>query len=122
MYHTPLLNTMTDDMFEDSYTPWLPQEEAWLWEQYRDGVPIGELCRALNRFPDDVCLFICSHSTIKLEDITGFGTPDHLALWHQQQLATQRTPLYALRKELQRQEFHDKMYDMLRAIYTRPEK
>lgn len=111
-----------DFNFIDSYTEWTPQEEAWLWERYRDGAAIGELCRTLNRFPDDVCLFICSHSGIKVEDITGFGSADHLAIWYQEQLAFQRTPLYALRKELRKQEYHNKMYDMVRAIYMRPQK
>lgn len=103
--------------FLDTYTEWTQQEDQWLWEQYADGDPIGEICRVLNRYPDDVITYIVTHSSFKIEDIPGFGGADHLELWQQQKLAFETNPLFNLRKQIRKEEFQDRMYNMVQKLY-----
>ena len=105
--------------FKETYTPWTRQDCEWLWEQYRNGKPIHEICEILDRFPDDVITYMCIHSQIRPEDIQGFGGPCHLALWKEQQEAFQTNPLFEIRKEIQRQESNERIYNMLTLLLNR---
>jgi hypothetical protein len=100
--------------FKETYSQWSRQEDEWLWEQHSQGKPIHEICETLGRFPDDVIVYMCTHSQLRPEDIRGFGGPCHLALWKEQQEAFQTNPLFNLRKEIRQQESNDRICDMLR--------
>lgn len=84
--------------FEETYTNWTHQEDEWLWEQIANSTKLVEICQTLERYPDDVIVHIAAHSTMKPEDIKGFGDPDHLELWNEQREAFRRNPLSAYAK------------------------
>jgi hypothetical protein len=110
---------MEENTFMETYNVWTLQEDEWLWEQYRNNqyMTIADICYKLDRYPDDVIVYMCTHSVLKPEYVPGFGDPSHLALWKQQQEAFKSNPLFGLRKEIRQKEFEEKMYDMLRDLY-----
>ena len=105
--------------FQNTYAQWTRQEDEWLWEQHSKGMPIHQICKELDRYPDDVIVYMCTHSHLRPDDIPGFGGPCHLALWKEQQEAFQTNPLFELRKEIRRQETDEKICDMLRLLLNR---
>lgn len=105
--------------FQKTYAQWTIQEKEWLWEKHSRGTPIHVICKELNRYPDDVIVYMCTHSHLRPDDIPGFGSPCHLALWREQQEAFQTNPLFELRKEIQRQETNERICDMLRLLLNR---
>jgi len=99
--------------FSTTNLPWTAAEKTWLWEQYSKGTTIAEMCRVLDRYPDDVLLELTVNGPAEFEDLRGFGGPEHLALWHQQQLAFQTNPLFHLRELKRRREEEDRVYNLL---------
>jgi len=99
--------------FSTTNLPWTAAEKTWLWEQYSKGTTIAEMCRVLDRYPDDVLLELTVNGPAEFEDLRGFGGPEHLALWHQQQFAFQTNPLFHLRELKRRREEEDRVYNLL---------
>ena len=105
--------------FLNTYSQWTIQENEWLWEKHSQGTQIHVICKGLDRYPDDVIVYMCTHSHLRPDDIPGFGGPWHLALWKEQQEAFQTNPLFNLRKEIQRKETDERICDMLRLLLNR---
>lgn len=105
--------------FSHTNLPWAAAEITWLWEQYSNGATLTELCEGLDRYPDDVLLELAVNGPVVFEDVRGFGSTSHLELWHQQQLAFQTNPLFSLRERKRQREEEDRVYKLLRDLYTR---
>lgn len=110
------ISVKDEHSFLNTYSQWSRQEDQWLWEKHSRGMPIHQICKQLDRYPDDVIVYMCTHSHLRPDDIQGFGGSCHLALWKEQQEAFQTNPLFNLRKEIQRQETNDRICDMLRLL------
>lgn len=105
-----------ENTFDQTYSRWTQQEDEWLWEQFREGKTIIDYCNGLDRYPDDVITYMCTHSVLQPEYINGFGGPCHLALWKKQKEAFETNPLFNCRKEIRQAEYNDKIFDILRNI------
>ena len=62
------------------------------------------MCNILDRFPDDVLLRLTVDSAVTVDQIEGFGGPEHLALDQAQEVAMRERPLFRLRLQKSQQE------------------
>jgi hypothetical protein len=92
--------------FKKAYTEWTEDEIVALWDLFHDNIPIDQMCKQLERFPDEIALKLVEPETegfidgepITFEQIPGFESTEHLQMIRFQTEAMVY-PLFQLRKQ-----------------------